>query len=209
MCVTRVNEDSSTKRVDSDSLDKDEHGTGNSMLAQSIPVMQAWCWNVKMGGAYRKGVEKLLCVKEAIGLLAAAGDGCARFAQSAVANVAASSPSPNVINPALESALVTRRRALESLQLMRWMHAEAAELGSPGNNGDYEECELPRGRKAIATKFVYKTKRNDRTVICYKFGWFKGSTQVAGVNFTTTFSPWARFTSIRLVLAAMYRLVVH
>ena len=63
---------------DNGTIDWFEQGMPRVMVLTILRV-QAWCWNVDMSGASRDRVEKLLCREEALGLLAAAGDGCARF----------------------------------------------------------------------------------------------------------------------------------
>jgi len=63
--------------------------------------------------------------------------------------------------------------------------------------------DLPAGEKAIGSKWVFAVKRNkmgkverfkSRIVV-------KGCAQRYGVNFTDTFSPVARYSSIKLVIA--------
>ena len=63
--------------------------------------------------------------------------------------------------------------------------------------------DLPPGRKALGGKWVYTHKKNDDgTDGAYKAHWVgKGYTQVAGVDFFDTYSPVARSSTLRILLA--------
>ena len=62
---------------------------------------------------------------------------------------------------------------------------------------------LPKGRKAIDNKWVFKIKRKpDGTVDRYKARLVvRGFSQIEGVDFFETFSPVARFDTIRALLS--------
>ena len=56
-------------------------------------------------------------------------------------------------------------------------------------------CELPRGRRLVRTKWVYRTKKEGDRIIKWKARLVAISfTQLAGIDFTETYSPVARFT---------------
>ena len=72
---------------------------------------------------------------------------------------------------------------------------------------------LPKGRKLLKTKWVYKIKHGANGEIkSYKVRLVAcGYAQIFGVDFDETYSPVARLTSLRIVfaIAAQLRLRVH
>jgi hypothetical protein len=80
-------------------------------------------------------------------------------------------------------------------------------------NDTWDLVPLPKGRKLVRCKWVYRTKyeldgkvdkHKDRLVA-------KGFSQVEGIDYTETFAPVAKMNSIRLVLslATSYKWEVH
>jgi hypothetical protein len=65
-------------------------------------------------------------------------------------------------------------------------------------NGTWELAELPEGRNAILCRWHYRVKwDSDRNISCYKACLIaKGFAQLEGIDFTETFAPVAKFTSI-------------
>ncbi len=72
---------------------------------------------------------------------------------------------------------------------------------------------LPKGRKPISCKWVFKIKHGvDGEVECYKARLVtRGFTQIFGVDYNKTFAPMAKFVSICciLALAAIEDMVIH
>ena len=63
--------------------------------------------------------------------------------------------------------------------------------------------ELPAGRKAIGSRWVYTTKFNkDGSIERYKARLVvKGYSQISGVDYNETFAPVTRYNSLRLIIA--------
>ncbi|RVX22010.1 Retrovirus-related Pol polyprotein from transposon RE1 [Vitis vinifera] len=82
-----------------------------------------------------------------------------------------------------------------------WKKAMVAEYDALQRNNTWSLVPLPAGRQAIGCKWVYKTKENSNgTVQKYKARLVaKGFHQQAGFDFTETFSPVVKPSTIRVV----------
>ena len=107
----------------------------------------------------------------------------------------------------------TRRQALATPQKELWLEAEQKEIQSITTKKVLQEAQLPRGKKLLRTKWVYKIKYGTegqlssykvRLVAC-------GYSQIFGIDFDKTYSPVIRFTSLRLLFAisAQLGLMIH
>eukprot|EP00253_Pinus_taeda_P009330 PITA_09330 len=80
-------------------------------------------------------------------------------------------------------------------------------------NNTWDLVPLPKGRKLVRCKWVYRTKYGpDGKVNKHKAQLVaKGFSQVEGIDYTETFSPVAKMNSVRLVLslAASFKWEVH
>ena len=122
--------------------------------------------------------------------------------QSSVQQVAG-----NFVFAFVASTIVTEplsyREARHSPHRVQWEQAMQEELDSIRANDTYELVPLPAGRRAIGSKWVYKVKRHaDGTVDRFKARLVaKGYAQRYGIDFTETFAPVVRFSSLRAILA--------
>ena len=87
------------------------------------------------------------------------------------------------------------------------------EFDSLIKNDVWDIVDLPEGRKAIGSKWVFKRKRDaDGNVERHKARLVaQGFTQKSGIDYDETFCPVVRFESIKLIiaLAAKYNLQLH
>ena len=85
----------------------------------------------------------------------------------------------------------------------RWLKAAQDELQSLIENGTFELVQLPPGRKAIGSRWVFRVKRNaDGSIERYKGRLVaKGFSQRPGFDYNETFAPTPKWASIRAILA--------
>ena len=85
----------------------------------------------------------------------------------------------------------------------QWCAAMQAELDALALNNTWSLVSLPTGYKLIGCKWVYRIKyHSDGTIERYKARLVaKGYTQVEGVDYIETFSPTAKLTTLRCLLA--------
>lgn len=84
-----------------------------------------------------------------------------------------------------------------------WKAAMAEEILSIHKNGTWRLEQLPRHRKAIDSKWVFKVKRDAKGNIVRRKARLccRGFGQIEGVDFKETTAPCARFTTFRLVIS--------
>ena len=97
----------------------------------------------------------------------------------------------------------TYSEAMNSPERPFWIAAMDSEMSSHRKANTFERVRLPKGRKAIGSKWVYKTKRGPNgEIVKYKARLVaKGCSQRYGVDYEETYAPVARFPSIRAILA--------
>ncbi|CAJ2663689.1 unnamed protein product [Trifolium pratense] len=106
----------------------------------------------------------------------------------------------------------TFREAMASQEKERWMGAMMEEMESLQKNQTWELVQLPKGKRAIGCKWVYKRKPAVTEKEGEKFKArlvAKGYSQQKGIDYDEIFSPVVRHTSIRAVLALVASRDMH
>ncbi|CAI7861902.1 unnamed protein product [Closterium sp. NIES-54] len=97
----------------------------------------------------------------------------------------------------------TLKEALESSDAEEWKKAMESELKSIEENDTWKLVELPEGRKAITSKWLFKIKSNaDGKIERYKSRLVaKGYQQKEKVDFKELLAPVVKPTTLRTLLA--------
>lgn len=97
----------------------------------------------------------------------------------------------------------TVKQALSSENGNDWKFAMQDEYDSLIDNNTWSLVELPKGKRAIHSKWVFKTKTNNEgQVIRFKARLVvKGCAQRQGLDYQETYSPVIRYTSLRYLLS--------
>ena len=95
------------------------------------------------------------------------------------------------------------REAMKSTDKEMWVEAMNKEISSLKENQTWDLTKLPKNRKALRCKWVFRIKRNpDGTVDKYKARLVAvGYSQKKGIDYDKTFSPVAKMSSIRALLS--------
>ena len=97
----------------------------------------------------------------------------------------------------------TVKEALDSHQCEKWKEAMAAEMQSLQDNSVWELVDLPKERKPLGCKWVFKVKTNEEgEVERYKARLVaQGFSQVKGADYDETFCPVVCHESLRMLIA--------
>ena len=112
--------------------------------------------------------------------------------------------SANAVETAVDlSEPSTFEAAVSGPDQVHWREAIQAELKSMRLRGVFRAAKLPKGHRAIGTKWVFKIKRKaDGSIDKYKTRLVaKGFKQKYGIDYTETFSPVVKYVTLRMVIA--------
>jgi hypothetical protein len=95
------------------------------------------------------------------------------------------------------------QEAINDIDNAKWKMEMKEEMDSLEKNKTWDLVELPKDRKVVGCKWVYKLKKGiDGKVERYKARLVaKGYSQMEGIDFHEIFSPVVKLVSIRIVLA--------
>lgn len=91
----------------------------------------------------------------------------------------------------------------QAVKNKRWCDAMDNELQALERNGTWTIEDLPKDKKALGCKWVYKIKRkSDETVERFKERIvILGNHQIAGIDYNETFAPVAKMVTVKVFLA--------
>ena len=103
----------------------------------------------------------------------------------------------------MSSEPTTMEEATTCSEISKWIQAMEIEMKSLKENDVWELMELPKGKKTVGSKWVYKVKTGaDGSVERYKARLVaQGFTQKYGTDYDETFCPVVRMESLRALIA--------
>ena len=102
----------------------------------------------------------------------------------------------------------TIQKILNTAQKAHWLEAMEQETKSLQENDVWELVELPKGRKPVGSKWIFRVKTDaDGQVEWYK-AWLvaQGFSQKFGTDYDETFCPVVRLESVRTLIAMSVQL---
>jgi transposase InsO family protein len=104
----------------------------------------------------------------------------------------------------------SRKEAINSERREEWQSAMEDEIKSHEKNNTWTLVELPKDRKAITAKWVFKLKSAGTVNERHKARLVaRGYSQIQGIDYTETFCPVVRHTSLRILFALATQLDWH
>ncbi|GJS78665.1 putative ribonuclease H-like domain-containing protein [Tanacetum coccineum] len=95
------------------------------------------------------------------------------------------------------------KKVIQALKDLRWIEAIQEELLQFKLQQVWTLVDLPYGKRAIGTKWVYRNKKDERGIVVRNKARLvaQGYTQEGGIDYDEVFSPVARIEAIRLFFA--------
>ncbi|KAI3681921.1 hypothetical protein L6452_36728 [Arctium lappa] len=95
------------------------------------------------------------------------------------------------------------KKAHEAMKESSWIEAMQEELLQFKLQDVWDLVDLPKGHRAIGTKWIFRNKRDERGIVIRNKARLvaKGYTQEEGIDYEEVFAPVARIEAIRLFLA--------
>ncbi|KAI3697255.1 hypothetical protein L6452_30136 [Arctium lappa] len=95
------------------------------------------------------------------------------------------------------------KKALEAMKESSWIEAMQEELLQFKLQDVWDLVDLPKGHRAIGTKWIFRNKRDERGIVIRNKARLvaQGYTQEEGIDYEEVFAPVARIEAIRLFLA--------
>ncbi|KAL0342738.1 UNVERIFIED_CONTAM: Retrovirus-related Pol polyprotein from transposon RE2 [Sesamum calycinum] len=113
----------------------------------------------------------------------------------------------------IEDDSITFKDAMLSSEAKQWKKVVKSEMDSIVSNRTWVLIDLPPGCTTIGCKWIFKKKlKHDGSVDKFKARLVaKGFKQKEGINYFDTYSPVARLTTIRVLIAlvSVYNLPIH
>lgn len=116
--------------------------------------------------------------------------------------------STNTVNETdIDEFPVTTSDALSRPDGHKWKQAMLEEISSFEENETWELVDLPKEGTIVECKWVYKIKCNSESEISYRARLVaRGFTQKEGIDYTETFAPVVRHSTLRLLIALAVKL---
>ena len=94
-------------------------------------------------------------------------------------------------------------QAMSTPEKEEWLEAMVEELNTIEDNNTWDLVELPYGRKAIGSKWVFKTKRDNNGIVARRKARLvaQGFSQKYGIDYDEVFAPVARSATFRMLLS--------
>lgn len=101
-----------------------------------------------------------------------------------------------------ESLPLSWKQAMNSVNRAFWLRAALEEMRAIATMGTFELTkEVPTGRRALPTKWVFQVKKDEGKIVRFKARWVaRGDLQKKGLDYVDTFAPVVNLTTLRVIL---------